>query len=221
MQLPQETWELKAARAAMVSEQIEHRGVHDQRVLDAMRKLPRHIFVDPVLWRQAYSDSPLPIGEDQTISQPYIVAFMLDALAVEPSERVLEIGTGTGYQAALLGMLAAEVFTMERNARLAAIAERNMHELGLMNVNVITGDGSRGLPEHSPYDRIIGAAAAPSVPPALLQQLAEDGRMLLPVGDYNEQWLYLVRKINDQASLHKIAAVRFVPMVGEAANPPR
>ncbi|HUO59155.1 MAG TPA: protein-L-isoaspartate(D-aspartate) O-methyltransferase, partial [Candidatus Acidoferrales bacterium] len=180
MQLPQETWELKAARDAMVSEQIEHRGVRDLRVLDAIRKLPRHIFVNPVLWREAYSDSPLPIGENQTISQPYIVAFMLQALAIEPSHRVLEIGTGTGYEAALLGMLAAEVFTVERNARLAAAAERNLRELGLTNVNVVTADGSRGLAEHAPYDRIIGAAAAPSLPPSLVEQLVEGGRMLLP-----------------------------------------
>ena len=221
MQAPQETWELKAARAAMVSEQIEHRGVRDLRVLDALRTLPRHIFVDSDLWRMAYRDCPLPIGDDQTISQPYIVAFMLDALALEPSHRVLEIGTGTGYQAALLGLLAAEVFTVERNARLSAIAAHNLSELELTNVNVIVADGSRGLPEHAPYDRIIGAAAAPCLPPSLLQQLVEGGRMVLPIGDCNEQWLYLVKKIDGEAVFNKIAAVRFVPMVGESANPPR
>ena len=220
MHVPHETWEQKAARACMVSEQIECRGIHDPRVLEAMRTLPRHIFVAPDLWPQAYRDCPLPIGEEQTISQPYIVGYMLQMLTIEPQHRVLEIGSGTGYQAALLGMLAAEVFTVERNAVLAAAAERNMRELGLANVNVVTGDGSRGLPEHAPYDRIIGAATAPDVPLPLVQQLVEGGRMLLPLGDAFEQWLYLVRKTNGQPSLNKIAAVRFVPMVGEAANPP-
>ncbi|HEX8925811.1 MAG TPA: protein-L-isoaspartate(D-aspartate) O-methyltransferase [Terriglobales bacterium] len=219
MQLPQETWEQKAARACMVSEQIEHRGVRDPRVLEAMNTIPRHIFVHPDMWPQAYHDCPLPIGEDQTISQPYIVGFMLEMLALDPSHRVLEIGTGTGYQAALLGMLAAEVFTVERNARLAAAAEHNMRQLGLTNVNVNTGDGSRGLPEHAPYHRIIGAATAPAVPPPLFEQLVEGGRMLLPIGDAYNQWLYLVRKTNGHASLTKLAAVRFVPMVGDAANP--
>lgn len=221
MHLPQETWDLKAARACMVSEQIEHRGVHDPRVLEAMSTLPRHIFVAGDLWPQAYRDSPLPIGEEQSISQPYIVGFMLQTLAIEPQHRVLEVGTGTGYQAALLGMLAAEVFTVERNAVLATAAERNMRALGLTNVSVITADGSRGLPEHAPYDRIIAAATAPEVPPPLFEQMVEGGRMLLPLGDAFEQWLYLVRKTNGQLSLNKVAAVRFVPMVGEAANPPR
>jgi len=186
-----------------------------------MRTVPRHVFVAPDLWPQAYRDSPLPIGEEQTISQPYIVGFMLQMLAIEPQQRVLEIGSGTGYQAALLGMLAAEVFTVERNAVLAAAAERNMRELGLANVKVITADGSRGLPEHAPYDRIIAAATAPDVPLPLFEQLVESGRMLIPLGDAFEQWLYLVRKTNGQPSLNKVAAVRFVPMVGEAANPPR
>jgi protein-L-isoaspartate(D-aspartate) O-methyltransferase len=220
MHLPQETWELKAARACMVSEQIEARGIHDARVLQAMRTLPRHIFVSPDLWPQAYTDSPLPIGEEQTISQPYIVAFMLEALAIEPQHRVLEIGSGTGYEAALLGMLAAEVFSVERNPVLAAAAERNMREIGLMNVSVIAADGSRGLPERAPYDGIIAAATAPNVPPQLFEQLAEGGRLLLPIGDAFEQWLYLLRKIDGQRLFDKIAPVRFVPMVGEAANPP-
>ncbi|HVP65297.1 MAG TPA: protein-L-isoaspartate(D-aspartate) O-methyltransferase [candidate division Zixibacteria bacterium] len=205
----------------MVSEQLESRGIHDPRVLQAMRTVPRHVFVAPDLWPQAYRDSPLPIGEEQTISQPYIVGFMLQMLAIEPQQRVLEIGSGTGYQAALLGMLAAEVFTVERNAVLAAAAERNMRELGLANVKVITADGSRGLPEHAPYDRIIAAATAPDVPLPLFEQLVESGRMLIPLGDAFEQWLYLVRKTNGQPSLNKVAAVRFVPMVGEAANPPK
>lgn len=205
----------------MVSEQIEHRGVRDARVLEAMRTLPRHIFVRPELWTEAYRDCPLPIGENQTISQPYIVAFMLEALALNSSHRVLEIGTGTGYEAALLGILSAEVLTMERNARLAAEAAHNLQNLGLTNVEVITGDGSRGLRQNAPYDRIIAAATAPEVPPPLFEQLAEGGRMLLPLGSANEQWLYLVRKANGQATLNRVAAVRFVPMVGEAANPPR
>jgi protein-L-isoaspartate(D-aspartate) O-methyltransferase len=221
MQLPHENWEQKAAREAMVRGQIEKRGVHDPRVLQAMRTLPRHIFVAPELWPQAYDDSPLPIGEEQTISQPYIVAFMLLTLAIESQHRILEIGTGTGYEAALLGMLAAEVFTVERNSLLAAAAERNLRELELTNVNVITADGSRGLPEHAPYDRIIAAATAPEIPPALIDQLAEGGRMLIPLGDAYEQWLYLVQKTNGQPSVKKVAPVRFVPMVGEAANRPR
>ena len=166
----------------MVNEQLLRRGIKDPRVLDAMQTLPRHSFVPTEDQRLAYSDSPLPIGYGQTISQPYIVALMIEMLALKGSEIVLEVGTGSGYQAAILAYLTREVHTIERHPGLARQATIILEHLGLHNVYVHVGDGSAGLPEYAPYDAIIVAAAAPKVPPALLDQLAPGGRLVIPIG---------------------------------------
>jgi protein-L-isoaspartate(D-aspartate) O-methyltransferase len=170
------------ARLWMVASQLRDRGIRDERVLQAMATVPRHEFVPPEVRDQAYEDHPLPIGEGQTISQPYIVAFMIEALAAEASDTVLEIGTGTGYEAAVLSRIAARVFTVERIAALATRAEENFARLGYRNIEVRVGDGSEGLPQMAPFKRIIVAAAAAAVPDPLLQQLDENGKLVLPVG---------------------------------------
>jgi protein-L-isoaspartate(D-aspartate) O-methyltransferase len=164
-------------RQHMVETQVRARGISDQRLLDAMAIVPRHEFVEPRYRDQAYEDHPLPIAANQTISQPYIVALMLDLVRLDPSSKVLEIGTGSGYQTALLSQLAKHVYSVERHADLARQAADNLFRLGLTNVTVVTGDGSRGMPEHAPFDAIIVSAAAAQVPPALLEQLHEGGRM--------------------------------------------
>lgn len=209
------------ARHAMVIRQLRDRGIHDQRVLLAMDTVPRHVFVAPSLERDAYDDNPVPIGEGQTISQPYIVAYMLQVLEIASENRVLEIGSGTGYQAALLGELAREVFTIERMPSLFVKAKENLERLRCRNVAVFEGDGTRGLPDHAPYDRIIVAAAAPDVPAPLFQQLAKGGRMVLPVGSPEMQELVLVKKQDGTAVTQRLEGCRFVPLVGEQGFQPR
>jgi len=199
----------------MVVHQLRNRGIHDQRVLQAMDTVPRHEFVPAHLQRDAYEDNPVPIGEGQTVSQPYIVALMLEVLEITAENRVLEIGTGMGYQAALLGQLAREVFTVERIPVLFLAARETLERLAYSNVTVINGDGSLGVPEHAPYDRIIVAAAALDVPAPLFEQLVEGGRMVIPVGPPDIQELLLIRKQDGGAVTQRLEGCRFVPLVGD------
>jgi protein-L-isoaspartate(D-aspartate) O-methyltransferase len=199
-------------RLRMVREQIRNRGIDDERVLEAMREVPRHRFVVPVDRSAAYNDNPLPIGFGQTISQPYIVALMTECLCVTPDDRVLEIGTGSGYQSAILSKLAREVFSIELVEPLAEQAKRQLEELGCRNVRVRIGDGYDGWPEESPFDGIIVTAAPETIPEILIDQLAIGGRMVIPVGVHYQE-LILVRKDDDNAHSEKITDVRFVPLV--------
>ncbi len=200
-------------RLRMVDSQLRARGLGDERVLGAMLRVPRHEFAPEHYRDQAYEDHPLPIGEGQTISQPYIVARMLEAVALSPTHRVLEVGTGSGYVTALLAELAAQVFSVERHVALADAAGELLGRLGYTNVKVLVGDGSRGFAEAKPYDVIVVSAAAAEVPRALLQQLAQDGRMIIPVGPADSQQLQLIRMENGQPTtvLHDLC--RFVPLV--------
>lgn len=200
-------------RQLMVADQLRARGISDERVLAAMANVPRHEFVSPDFRSQAYEDHPLPIAQGQTISQPYIVALMLQYLAIEPRDTVLEIGTGSGYQSALLGELAARVYTIERHQTLANSAAAVLMRLGYSNVTVLVCDGSQGLPEYAPYDRIIVSAAAHTIPPALLEQLRESGRMILPVGAEYSQELQLIRKKDGVPVIAILEGCRFVPLV--------
>jgi len=204
------------ARNRMVEEQIEARGVRDPRVLDAMRHVPRHELVPASQRALAYEDRPLPIGHGQTISQPYVVAAMTDALRLTGSERVLEIGTGSGYQAAILSKLAKEVFTIEIVPELAQRARADLARLGFANVEVRQGDGWRGWPEKAPFDAIVVTAAPEEVPPDLIAQLAVGGRLVIPVGGGREQQLMVVRKTPEGVTREVLFGVRFVPMTGEA-----
>jgi protein-L-isoaspartate(D-aspartate) O-methyltransferase len=197
----------------MVRAQLAERGIRDLRVLGAMRSVPRHEFVSELLRQDAYEDHPLPIGAEQTISQPYIVAIMLQHLELQPTDRVLEIGTGSGYVTALLAILCAEVYSVERHAELAFAAERRLARLGYANVKIRVGDGSRGWPEYAPYDAILVSAAAPEVPPLLFDQLREGGRMVVPVGPASSQELQLIRKVGGQAETRSLEGCRFVPLV--------
>ena len=199
----------------MVEEQLRARGIRDERVLAAMAKVPREIFVAPEDVPKAYGDFPLAIGAGQTVSQPYMVAAMLEKLALRPEDRVLEVGTGTGYEAAILGELAAEVWTIERQPELAEKARAILKGLGYANVHVVQGDGSRGLPEQAPFDKIVVAAAAPRIPETLVEQLADGGKMILPVGTRAEQQLQLVRKAGNEIAIKNEDLCRFVPLVGE------
>jgi protein-L-isoaspartate(D-aspartate) O-methyltransferase len=201
-------------RQCMVAAQLRDRGILDDRVLDAVLRIPRHEFVAQEYKSQAYEDHPIPIGENQTISQPFIVAVSLQALRLEGTESVLEIGTGSGYQTSLLATLARSVYSMERHAALAKGAEEVLNKLGLSNVKIVIGDGSYGLPEFSPYDSILVSAAAPAVPPSLLEQLADGGRMVIPVGPQHSQELQLVRKVAGELIVEVIEGCRFVPLVG-------
>lgn len=203
-------------REKMVKEQITARGVTDERVLGALRKVPRHEFV-PQKWRgEAYDDGPLPIGHDQTISQPYVVALMTEQLRPQPNHRVLEIGTGSGYQAAVLAGLVANVYTIEIVEPLAKSAEATLQRLGYKNVHVKSGDGYKGWPEHAPFDSIIVTCAPDHVPQPLVDQLKEGGRMVIPVGPRLAQELYVVQKQNGQMRQAALIDVRFVPMTGDA-----
>lgn len=206
----------EAERLRMVERHLIARGVCDHAVLAAMRQVPREAFVAGELAEFAYEDAPLPIEAGQTISQPYIVALMTAALELEPSHRVLEVGTGSGYAAAILSRVAAEVYTIERHGELAAAAERRMRELGYDNVHVLHGDGTRGWEEHAPYDGIVVAAGGPDVPPALLDQLTHGGRLVIPVGPTpREQDLVRVRRRSDGSFVREsLGGVRFVPLVG-------
>ena len=206
-------------RRLMVEIQLRHRGIRDQRVLDAMLHVPRHEFVPPALVRAAYDDRPLPLGDSETISQPYIVAAMTEAARVEPGDKALEVGTGSGYQAAILAYLGARVYTVERNAALAETAHERLARLGYDGVEVIVGDGSEGYPAAAPYAVIIVTAGAPFVPPALLQQLAEEGRLVIPVGDLRHQDLLLNHKQAGQVKTHVLDPCQFVPLVGKGGWP--
>ena len=208
------------ARLSMVATQLRRRGLQDERVLSAMEKVPRHLFIPEQLRRLAYDDEALPVGNAQTISQPFIVGYMLEQLDIAAEHRVLEIGTGTGYQAAILAELAREVFTIERLLDLYEIARSTLSELGYTNIDVIFGDGTTGLPDRAPFDRIIVAAAAPQMPPALFEQLAEGGRMVLPVGAPDMQHLFLIRKQNGSPVTTQLEDVRFVPLVGSQGFQP-
>ncbi len=199
----------------MMEGQIVARGIKDTRVLAALRDTPRHEFVPEALRDQAYQDHPLPIGFGQTISQPYIVALMSEVLELGGDEIVLEIGTGSGYQAAVLGRLAKEVYTIEIVPELGERAERDLARLGFLNVHVRVGDGYQGWPEHAPFDAIIVTAAPQQVPQPLVDQLAVGGRMVLPVGRWNQE-LVLLRRTSKGIEREKLIDVRFVPMVGEA-----
>ena len=203
----------------MVIEQIAARGVRDPRVLEAMRRVPRHLFVPPDYREEAYGDFPLPIGQGQTISQPFIVAYMSALLNLKGNEKVLEIGTGSGYQAAVLAHLAREVHTVERLPHLALRASERLETLGLNNVAVHVGDGTLGWPENAPYDAIIVTAAAPKIPEPLLEQLAEGGRLVAPVGDRGFQ--HLERWTRHQGALQRevLEPVAFVPLLGEYGWP--
>ena len=201
-------------RRRMVDEQLRARDIRDARVLDAMRTVPRHLFVPEPQRAEAYGDYPLPIGHDQTISQPYIVAFMTQALAIAPAHRVLEIGTGSGYQAAVLGSLAKEVFTIEILPPLAERARQTLSGLGYRNIQVQTGNGYLGWPEHAPYDRIMVTAAPAEVPTALINQLKIGGLMAIPVGIGNQELRILRRTATGTETLSTLP-VRFVPMVNK------
>jgi protein-L-isoaspartate(D-aspartate) O-methyltransferase len=201
----------------MVRAQLERRGITDGRVLDAMASVPRHLFVPPEARAQAYGDRALPIDEGQTISQPYIVALMAQALNLSKSDRVLEVGAGSGYAAAVLSQLAGEVYAVERWPRLAEAAEKRLRELGYTNIHIFADDGTAGLPAYAPFDAIAVSAAAPWVPLPLRQQLGEGGRMVIPVGGRNEQFLLRVTRTDLQTRSERLGDVRFVPLIGEHA----
>ncbi|RMF09356.1 MAG: protein-L-isoaspartate(D-aspartate) O-methyltransferase [Alphaproteobacteria bacterium] len=206
----------QAARQRMVEHQLAARDITDQRVLAAMAAVPRELFVPDSLRHQAYTDGPLPIGEGQTISQPYIVAFMAQALDLAPQDRVLEVGTGSGYGAAVLALMAAEVITIERHRTLAERARATLREAGIENVTVITGDGSRGYSEKAPYDGIIVTAGGPRIPDSLRKQLASGGRLVMPVGSSRTlQTLVRLRRTESGFQEEPLVAVRFVPLVGK------
>ncbi|HEY5513180.1 MAG TPA: protein-L-isoaspartate(D-aspartate) O-methyltransferase [Geomonas sp.] len=209
--------EMKARKERMVSEHLLARGVRDKAVVRAMREVPREAFLPPGMERFAYDDGPLPIDAGQTISQPYIVAFMIEALELQGDERVLEIGTGSGYAAAVLSRCAAEVFTVERIASLAESARMRLQELGYHNVTVHLGDGTLGWQEHAPYGAIVVTAGAPKLPGELLSQLALQGRLVIPVGPTQHlQTLVRVRRVGESDYRHEeLCPVRFVPLIGE------
>jgi protein-L-isoaspartate(D-aspartate) O-methyltransferase len=202
-------------RRRMVEKQIAARGVSDPRVLAAMQKVPRHRFIPSHLWDQAYNDYPLPIGEDQTISQPYIVALMTEMLELKETDKVLEIGTGSGYQAAILAELAAQVFSIDRVAVLLAKAEQILESLEYTNIKTRVGDGTLGWPEEMPFDAIIVTAGAPQVPRPLTEQLALGGRLVIPVGDTWSQTLTCVRKTADGLKFEHHGGCRFVRLIGK------
>jgi protein-L-isoaspartate(D-aspartate) O-methyltransferase len=210
--VPDAEWEEKRRR--MVAEQLRARDIRDGRVLDAMAKVQRHLFVPEGERAAAYNDYPLSIGHGQTISQPYIVAFMTQALDVKPEQKVLEIGTGSGYQAAVLGELAGQVYTIEIVEALAASADRTLQRLGYKNVHVRAGNGYAGWPEEAPFDRIMVTAAPDEVPPALVEQLKIGGMMAIPVGSLDQE-LRIMRRTESGMETLQTLPVRFVPMTGK------
>lgn len=204
-----------AERQAMVEQQLRRRGIREERVLEAMSQVPRHEFVLPELIYQAYQDHPLPIGGGQTISQPFMVAAMVEALELKGTERVLEVGTGSGYEAAVLARLAAHVYTIECDPALARSARERLAAMGLSDsVEVIEGDGSLGYPPAAPYDGILVAAAAPNIPRCFFEQLVEGGRLVIPVGDLECQELRQVRKCQGKPVSRQLGYCRFVPLLG-------
>src|SRR3989442_9901399 len=213
MQFPFQRDSFDAQRVRMVRVQVAERSVRDRRVLGAMLEVPRHEFVPESLLDQAYEDHPLPIGAGQTISQPYIVAVMLEYLALQPTDRILEIGTGSGYVTALLSRMCADVYSVERHAELAAVASATLARLGYSNVKIRVGAGAQGRPEYVPFDKIVVSAATSEIPPALFAQLREGGRMVVPVGPPTSQQLQLIRKVNGQPEVQVLEGCRFVPLV--------
>ena len=215
---PPQAGDLGAQRAAMVERQIAARGIADPATLEAMRTVPRHEFLPLRLRDEAYMDYPLPIGHGQTISQPFIVAFMTEAIRPQPGEKILEIGAGSGYQAAILAEMGADVYTVEIVEPLAEMAGQTLQRLGYDNAHVKHGDGYRGWPEHAPFDAIIVTCAPDKIPPDLVAQLKEGGRMIIPVGGGMSQELVLLRKAGGKIEKQSVLPVRFVPMTGEAQN---
>jgi len=201
----------EAQRRRMVENQLRDRGIRDERVMEAFMAVPRHVFVPEEMEAQAYTDAPLPIGESQTISQPYIVALMTEALGVEPGERILEVGTGSGYQAAILAAMGAEVYTIESVTALADRARAILKRLELGKIHYKTGNGRLGWPEEAPFDGIIVTAAPGGLPPALPEQLTENGRLVIPFGRF-EQILYRISRTGDGFQRERLCAVRFVPL---------
>jgi protein-L-isoaspartate(D-aspartate) O-methyltransferase len=212
-QLTADQFDLQAR--AMVELQLRRRGIRDERVLEAMRMVPRHEFVPPPHAEAAYDDRPLPIGERETISQPYMVAAVTQAARVQPGDRALEVGGGCGYQAAVLAQLGATVWAVEINPRLAAEARERLRRLGYSQVEMIAGDGSEGLPEHAPYDVIIVSAGTPGVSPLLLGQLAEGGRLAAPVGNREQQDLLLLTQAGGRITTLRLDACQYVPLRGK------
>lgn len=209
--------DMEKARHQMVAQQVEARGLDDPAVLAAMRQVPREKFILPKYHRYAYDDGPLPILAGQTISQPYVVALMIAKLHLEPTDKALEIGTGSGYAAAILSRIAAQVYTVERIAELVEFARQNIAACGYHNVHILHGDGTKGWPEHAPYNGIVVAAGGPIVPETLQNQLAEDGRMVIPVGSEPRAQRLIRITRTGKKSFHKetISHVRFVPLIGE------
>lgn len=204
-------------RHKMVESQLRARGIRDERVLSAMERVPRHEFVEPHYRDQAYEDHPLPINAGQTVSQPYIVALMLEILHLEPSSKVLEIGTGSGYQTAILAEICAHVYSVERHPQLADEAQQTLSRLGFTNLTLRVGDGGEGLSEYAPFDAIVVSAAAKQIPVPLFDQLREGGRMIIPVGPHEAQELQLVRKREGRPLITLLDGCRFVPLVSNAA----
>ena len=202
-------------RAWMVQHQLEAWGIADPRVLDAMRRVPRELFVPDNERDAAYYDGALPIGEGQTISQPFVVATMTEVLRLRGDEKALEIGTGSGYQTAVLSLLAHQVYTVERIARLSHQAQETLARCGAGNVHFLVGDGSLGWPEHAPYDAILVTCAAPAVPQPLVEQLADGGRLIVPVGPRGYQDLVLVRRTGENVTQDRLSPVAFVPLIGQ------
>ena len=202
-------------RSRMVEHQIRSRGIFNTRVLTAMREIPRHLFIPSPYDRSAYEDSPLPIGNGQTISQPYIVALMTDLLDPKPEDQVLEIGAGSGYQAAILSMLVRHVTTIERIPTVADLARENLAKLGLKNISIVVGDGTRGYPKHAPYDGIMITAATPEIPRPLIDQLAVGGILVAPVGGREIQELITLTRYKNEVMRSSHGGVRFVPLIGE------
>lgn len=215
MTSPQEIDPVFNHRREMVHSQLRARGIRDERVLSVMMRVPRHEFAPERYRDQAYEDHPLPIAEGQTISQPYIVAIMLEALDLSPQDKVLEIGTGSGYQTALLAELTEQVVSIERHSALADAAREVLIRLGYTNIKLVVGDGTRGFPGNAPYDAIIVSAAAAEVPRELVDQLAEGARMIIPVGDGDAQQLQLIEKRDGQPYTSLRELCRFVPLVSE------
>jgi len=204
------------ARRRMVESQIIARGIRDRRVIDAMLKIPRHLFVEEAMADQAYSDNPLPIGERQTISQPYMVALMTELLELKGKEKVLEIGTGSGYQAAVLAMLADRVYTIERIRSLAMRARKVLDSLGLLNINIKVDDGTCGWEEEAPFDAILVTAGAPDIPPRLIEQLAPGGRLVIPVGDqYSQRLVRVIKQEDGSCAVEQSIGCRFVKLIGK------
>jgi protein-L-isoaspartate(D-aspartate) O-methyltransferase len=209
------TSDFAALRARMVERQLRRRGIGDERVLAAMGEVPREAFVTARMRRRAYADSALPIGERQTISQPWIVAAICQALELTGTERVLEVGTGSGYSACVLSLLAAEVISIERHPSLALAARETLASLAVTNVELEIGDGSRGLPERAPFEAIAVHAAAPAPPPALIAQLGEGGRLVVPISTESDDMLTVLRRRGAEVQAQALGPCRFVPLVGE------